>query len=78
MMAPLCLGDRPTTSCLTRSEQALLSPALSMLFHNKETHTSTYLVHIIEDSLTSSDQIRAVQSPTVRKILGYMGFLVRA
>jgi len=44
----------------------------------KPTHTDTYLVHIIDDSFVSSDQIRAVQSPTVRKILGKKGFLARA
>lgn len=38
----------------------------------------TYFVHMMEDSLMSSDQIRAVQSATVRKFLGKNGFLCRA
>ncbi len=36
------------------------------------------LVHMMEDSLISSDQILAHQSPTVRKFLGKQGFLCRA
>ncbi len=36
------------------------------------------LVHMMEDSLMSSDQILAHQSPTVRKFLGKQGFLCKA
>lgn len=35
---------------------------------------TTYFVHIMHDSLMSSDQILAVQSPTVKKFLGKNGF----
>ena len=38
----------------------------------------SHLVHMMDDSLMSSDQMRAVQSPTVRKFLGKKGFLCRA
>ena len=34
-----------------------------------------YLVHIIDDSLISSDHILAHQSPTVKKFFGKHGFL---
>lgn len=37
-----------------------------------------YLVHMMDESFMSSDQIRALQSPTVRKFLGKNGFLCRA
>jgi len=43
-----------------------------------EQRNISYLVHIMEDSLMSSDQMRAVQSATVRKFLGKNGFLCRA
>lgn len=38
----------------------------------------SYLVHMMDDSRLSSDQMRAVQSPTVRKFFGKNGFLCRA
>lgn len=38
----------------------------------------TDLVDMMDDSLMSSDQMRATQSPTVRKFLGKKGFLCRA
>lgn len=41
-------------------------------------HPESYLVHMMDDSLMSSDQMRAVQCPTVRKFFGKKGFLCRA
>ncbi|PWA33378.1 hypothetical protein CCH79_00014078 [Gambusia affinis] len=42
---------------------------------HQRSEADSYLVHMMEDSLMSSDQMRAVQSPTVRKFLGKKGFL---
>ena len=41
-------------------------------------YTSVYLVHMMEDSLISSDQILAHQSPTVKKFFGKHGFRCKA
>ena len=38
---------------------------------------AAYSVAMMEASLMSSDQMRAVESPTVRKFLGKKGFLCR-
>lgn len=55
------------------------------LFHNKKYFEErysvsihrilAYCVHIIDDSLQSSDQMRAIQSPIVKKFLTKDGFL---
>ena len=49
--------------------------------YKRDTHLAklaAYFVDMMEASLMSSDQMRAVQSPTVRKFLGKKGFLCRA
>ena len=39
-------------------------------WHPLPPQSSPHLVHMIDDSRLSSDQMRAVQSPTVRKFFG--------
>ena len=63
-----------------RKQNWMLKFGLSLTQTEQEVFggSESYLVHIMDDSLMSSDQIRAVQSPTVRKFLGKKGFLCRA
>lgn len=81
MLAVPCLGHRPVPA--PRADQTPVPPALNRLCHPRadfwlsKCPPDTYLVSIIDDeSMSSSVQIRAVQSPTDRKTLGKKGFLV--
>lgn len=84
---PICAGRQFWSNCSPKF-LFTISQIVHALLHqtNREMYwftvnlcrTLAYHVHIIDDSLQSSDQIRAIQSPIVRKFLRKDGFLWRA
>lgn len=65
-------------SCLAGTYAVLLSVLHVYAWLGQLLINAAHFISMIADSLMSSDQMRVVQSPTVRKFLGKKGFLCMA